>query len=125
MREIVVRSLTSGNRLNRDCLVTEFMRQAGSLTKVVRRCTYHIESRMTVPSIGDSILAARRLDPHPPRQVYVTKDINPDTGGEQVTYKVLGHLYVVMERDVFCIGYRHILSMDIEATEPSCETLVY
>ena len=34
-------------------------------------------------------------------------------------YKVLGHLYVVWGRDVFCIGYRHILSMDIEA--PDCE----
>lgn len=121
MRQIVVRSLTSENRLNRDCLVTEFMRQAGSLTKVVRRCTYHVDSRIAVPSTGDSILFAKHLDPHPPRQVYVSKDINPGTGNEEVTYKVLGHFYVVMEHDVFCIGYRHILSMAVESTESSCE----
>ena len=119
-REILVRSLTSNDRLNRDCLVTEIMRQGELITKVIRRCTYRIESRTTVPAMEDSVRFAQRLDPHPPRQVYVTKDFDPETGRERVTYKVLGYLYAVMNREVVCIGYRHVLTMAVDAPE-SCE----
>ena len=119
-REILVRSLTSNDRLNRDCLVTEVMRQGETMTKVIRRCTYHVESRITVPVLEDSIKWAQRLDPLPGRQVYVTKEFDPDTGRERVTYKVLGYLYAVMNREVVCIGYRHVLTMAVDAPD-ACE----
>lgn len=115
MREIVVKSLTSDNWLNRDCCVTETMRQGDIVTRVMRRCTYKIESRVTVPTTDDSINWAHAIDPQPPRQVHVLKDIDPETGHERVSYKVLGRFYVVVDRDVFCIGYRHILSMAVDA----------
>lgn len=121
MREIVVRSLTSTDRLNRDCLVTETLSQGEAVTTVMRRCTYHVESRITVPALGDSIRWAMRLDPHPPRQVFVTKEFDPELGGERVTYKVLGFFYVVMDRDVVCVGYRHVLSMAVDAPDTPCE----
>jgi hypothetical protein len=54
--------------------------------------------------------------------VYVAKDIDPETGDERVTYKVLGYLYAVMEREVLCIGFRHVLSMAVESSESSCES---
>ena len=117
MRKILVRNLTSHDRLNRDCLVTEVMRQGECTTTVVRRCTYQVTSHTVLPTTEDSIGWARNLDPHPPRKVYVTKDLNPDTGGERVVYKVLGHLYVVWDRTVFCVNYRHTLSMDIDTDE--------
>ena len=113
MREILVRNLTSTDWLRRDCVVSERLQQGDYTTKIVRRCTYRVESQTALPSTGDSIPWAQNLDPLPARQVYVTKDCDPDTGGEQVVYKVLGHFYVVWDRIVFCIGYRHILSMDI------------
>jgi len=122
MREILVRSLTSGDRLNRDCLVTEVMRQAECLTTVTRRCTYHVASRVTVPSTDDSIRWAKSLDPLTPRQVYVTKDLDPDTGRERVTYKVLGHFYVVLGREVFGVNYRHVLSMAVEERVTFCDS---
>lgn len=113
MREIVVRNLTSSDWLKRDCVVSEHMQEGDFHTDVVRRCTYRVESQTTLASTRDSIQWAHNLDPVAPRQVYVTKDVNPETGAERVVYKVLGHFYVVMERSVFCIGYRHILAMDI------------
>jgi len=116
MREILVRNLTSTDWLKRDCVVTELMQQGDYATRVIRRCTYRVESQTVLPSTRDSIPWARNLDPLPPRQVFVTKDLDPDTGGERVVYKVLGHFYVVWGRAVFCVGYRHILSMDIEAS---------
>ena len=121
MRDIVVRSLTSNDWLKRDCLVTERLCQGDTITTVARRCTYRVESRVTMPSgsMEDSVRWARTIDPVPPRQVYVTKDFNPDTGQEQVTYKVLGHLYVIFNQDAFCIGYRHTLTM---AVTPSFES---
>ena len=112
-REICIRNLTSSDWLRRDCVVTEEMHQAGYMTKVIRRCTYHVESQATLPSLTDSATWATHLDPLPPRQVFVTKDLDPQTGDEQICYKVLGHLYVVWDHAVFCIGYRHILSMAI------------
>lgn len=121
MREILVRNLTSTNRLNRDCLVTEVLRQEEVVTTVVRRCTYRVASKITVPSTHDSIHWAHSLDPHPARQVYVTKHLAPDTGDERVTYKVLGHFYIVLDREIFCIVYRHILSMAVEATDACCD----
>jgi hypothetical protein len=84
----------------------------------MRRCTYNVESQTTLPATSDSVRWAHNLDPHPPRQVFVTKDLDPETGGERVVYKVLGHFYVVWGRVVFCVGYRHILSMDIDGGEP-------
>ena len=117
MREILVRNLTSSDWLKRDCVVSELMQQGDYATRVMRRCTYHVESRVAVPSTDDSIQWARTLDPLPPRQVYVTKDLDPDTGDEQVTYKVLGHFYVVLGREVFCVGYRHVLSMVVQTSE--------
>ena len=117
MREIRVRNLTSSDWLTRDCVVSERMQQGDYATQVTRRCTYRVESKIMLPSTRDSIPWAQNLDPVPPRQVFVTKDLDPNTGGERVTYKVLGHFYVVLEREVFCIGYRHILAMDIEAHE--------
>ena len=116
MREILVRNLTSTDWLKRDCVVTELMRQGDYATLVIRRCTYRVESQTALPSTHDSIPWAQNLDPLPPRQVFVTKDLDPDTGGERVVYKVLGHFYVVWGRSVFCIGYRHILAMDIDAS---------
>lgn len=118
MREILVRNLTSSDWLKRDCVVTEQMRQGDYTTRVVRRCTYNVESQTTLASTRDSIQWAQNLDPQSPRQVFVTKDLDPDTGGERVIYKVLGHFYVVWGREVFCVRYRHILSMDIEAEGP-------
>ena len=114
MREIVVRSLTSGDMLNRDCCVVELAQQAGCMTRIIRRCTYRVESRVLVPSTPDCISWAQTLDPQPPRQVYVTKDLDPDTGRERVTYKVLGHFYVVLDCEIFCVGYRHVLTMAVE-----------
>ena len=118
MRQIRVRNLTSADWLKRDCVVSERMQQGDYTTKVVRRCTYHVESQTVLPSMDDSIPWAHNLDPQPPRQVFVTKDIDPNSGGERVVYKVLGHLYVVLERSIFCIGYRHVLAMDIETPDP-------
>ena len=115
MRKISVRNLTSTDWLKRDCVVTERVQQGDYQTRVVRRCTYRVESQSSLPSTCDSIQWAHNLDPLPPRQVFVTKDINPETGAERVIYKVLGHFYVVMKSEVFCIGYRHVLSMTIEA----------
>lgn len=115
MREIRVKNLTSIDRLQRDCTVTERLDQGPFATTVVRRCTYRVKSRITLPSTEDSMRWAQNLDPLTPRQVYVTKDIDPDTGAERVVYKVLGHFYVVWGIEVLCIGYRHILSMRIEA----------
>ena len=121
MRQIIVRSQTSNNWLNRDCLVTETMRHGDCVSMVRRRCTYRVASRVTVPSTLDAMRWARNIDPRPPRQVYVTKGLHPETGAEQITYKILGHFYVVLDRDVFCVAYRHILSMTVEPTEVSCE----
>lgn len=122
MREIVVRNLTSTDWLKRDCVVTEQMQQGDYTTNVIRRCTYHVESQTALPSTDDSIQWAHNLDPLPPRQVFVTKDLDPDTGAEQVVYKVLGHFYVVWNRVVFCVGYRHLLSMDVGAPTPFSDT---
>ena len=98
------------------------MRQGEAVTTVTRRCPYRVESRITVPSARDSIHWANTLDPPPPRQVYVTKDLDPVTGSERVLYKVLGHFYVVLDCDVFCIGYRHILSMAVEPPDTFCDS---
>ena len=68
-----------------------------------------------LPATGDSINWAHNLDPLPPRQVFVTKDLDPDTGGERVSYNVLGHFYVVWGREVFCVAYRHLLAMDVDS----------
>jgi hypothetical protein len=122
MREILVRSLTSGDRLNRDCVVTEVMQQGDYVTTVTRRCTYHVESCVTVPSTPDSIRWAQTLDPRTPRQVYVTKDLEPETGRERVTYKVLGHFYVVLDREIFCVNFRHILSMVVNTAQEFCDS---
>src|SRR3989338_1268352 len=122
MREILVRNLTSPDWLKRDCVVTERMAQGDYATKVIRRCTYRVDSRTALPSTHDSVHWAQSLDPLPPRQVFVTKDLDPDTGGERVVYKVLGHFYVVWGRSVFCVGYRHILAMNIEAEEPPLDS---
>lgn len=124
MRQILVRNLTSPDQLKRDCVVTELMRHGDYATKVIRRCTYRVESQTALPSTADSIPWAQNLDPLPPRQVFVTKDLDPQTGGERVVYKVLGHFYVVWGHAVFCVGYRHILSMDIDAEQsvPDSET---
>ena len=115
MREIVVRNLTSSDWLKRDCLVTELMQQGDYATKVTRRCTYRVKSRTAFAAISDSIPWAKNIDPLPPRQVFVTKDLDPDTGGERVIYKVLGHFYVVWGREAICVAYRHILAMDVDA----------
>ena len=122
MREIRVRNLTSPDWLKRDCVVSELMQQGDYATRVVRRCTYHIESKTTLPSTSDSIPWALNLDPLPPRQVFVSKNLDPETGDEQVIYKVLGHFYVVLERTVFCVGYRHILSMDVDTADTFSES---
>ena len=115
MRDILVRNLTSQNFLRRDCVITELMQQGDAATRITRRCTYRVDASTTLPALADSVQWARNLDPVPPRQVYVTKDLDPVTGGERVVYKVLGHLYVVWERSVFCVSYRHILAMDVDA----------
>jgi hypothetical protein len=117
VREISVRSLTSSDRLHRDCLVTERLRQGPLTTKVTRRCTYRIDGRITLPSLADAVQWAKALDPRAPRQVYVTKELDPTCGEEQVTYKVLGYFYVVQEREVICVSYRHVLSMEVEAPQ--------
>ncbi len=117
MREILVRNLTSSDWMKRDCLITENVQQGDYSTKVFRRCTYKVESQTMLPTLADSVKWAQNLDPTPPRQVFITKDLNPDSGGERVVYKVLGHFYVVLDRSVFCVGYRHILSMDVEPDE--------
>ena len=120
MRDIIVRNLTSHDLRNRDCLVREVMRQGDLVSTVIRRCTYHVESRATVVSMDDSVRWAQTIDPIPPRQVYVTKDMDPDTGQERVVYKILGYLYAVAKNEIYCIGYRHILEMTVQPDDNEC-----
>lgn len=118
MREIQVRRLTSENWRQRDSLITERMNFGQYSTKVVRRCTYRIESETPLACTEDSInWANSHIEPKAPRRVFVKKDIDPDTGMERVVYKVLGHIYAVCDRVIFRVGYRHILSMDVEGTD--------
>ena len=84
MREIVVRNLTSSDWLKRDCIVSELINQGDYQTKVIRRCTYRVESQTELPSTEDSIRWAQNIDPIAPRQVYVTKDLNPEIGRAHV-----------------------------------------
>lgn len=123
MRKILVRNLTSNDWLKRDCVVTELVQQGDFATRIIRRCTYRVESQTPLPSTSDSMeWAQRTLDPLPSRQVFVTKDLDPETGSERVVYKVLGHFYVVWGRDVLCVGYRHILAMDVDSAEDLPDT---
>ena len=123
MRDIIVRNLTSHDLRNRDCLVREVMRQGDLVSTVIRRCTYHVELRATVVSMDDSVRWAQTIDPVPSRQVYVTKDMDPDTGQERVVYKILGYLYAVAKNEIYCIGYRHILEMTVQPDDhESCES---
>ena len=122
MREVLVRSLTSPNRFNRDCWVTEVLREDGLMTTVSRRCTYRVDACVTVPSTRDTIRWAQALDPMPPRQVYVRKAMDPLVGGERVIYKVHGHFYVVWDRQIFCVSYRHVLSMAVQNSTAFPET---
>ena len=55
MREILVRNLTSDDWLKRDCVVSELMQQGDYATRVLRRCTYRVESKTVLPSTEDSI----------------------------------------------------------------------
>ena len=115
MREILVRNLTSADQLKRDCVISELMRQGDAVTRVLRRCTYRVESQTALPSTSDSATWAQNLDPLPPRRVFVTKALDPADGSERVIYKVLGHFYVVWGQVVFCVAYRHLLSMNVGA----------
>ncbi|HEX9780295.1 MAG TPA: hypothetical protein VGB20_03690 [bacterium] len=115
MREIVVRNLTSGDWRKRDCVITERLAQGTVTTTVVRRCTYRVEAETILPCMEDSVAWAQRLDPAPPREVFVRKHADPETGGERVIYKVRGHFYVVWGDAVYRVGYRHVLVMDVGA----------
>ena len=117
MREIIVRNLTSGDNLKRDCTVTERIDQGPFVTTVVRRCTYRVESQKALSSNADSIPWALSLDPLPPREVHVTKDHAPDTDAERIVYQVSGHFYVVLDSVVYCVGYRHSLAMNVAAED--------
>ena len=119
MRQITVRNLTSEDWLQRDCLVTERIREGDATTQVTRRCTYRVESRTPLPSLSDTINWARNLDPLPPRKVFVTRDVDPESGGERVVYKVVGHLYIVWGCEVVCVGYRHLLAMHVDPPSDS------
>lgn len=59
--------IESSDRLKHDCIVTELMRQRDYTTKVIQRCTYHVESQTALPSTHDSVQWARNLDPLSPR----------------------------------------------------------
>ncbi len=118
MREIQVRRLTSQDWRQRDSLITERMNFGQYSTKVVRRCTYKVETETALACTEDSIeWASSHIEPTAPRRVFVKKDVDPDTGMEKVVYKVLGHIYAVHDKVIFRVGFRHILSMDVEGTD--------
>jgi hypothetical protein len=114
MRAIRVRHLTSQDWTQRDSVVQERIQQGDYSTTVVRRCTYRIASQTVLPSQEDVVKWAQNIDPVIPRRVFVRKAVDPESGRERVDYKVIGHLYAVLESTVFCISYRHVLSMDVE-----------
>lgn len=118
MREIVVKSKTSEDGKRRDCLVTERMELQGYVTRISRRCTYQVVREASLPSLQDCIRWSKnRLSPRYPRHVFVTKEVDATSGRENVTYKVLGHLYAILNCEIFNIGYRHVLSMKVTSRE--------
>lgn len=113
-RLIQFKCLTSHDRKQRDVTVEEKLRNALFQTKIVRRCTYAVSRQVSVSSYDDcAIWAKTTFNTTTPRQVFVTKKIHPATGAEDIVYKVLGHFYSVLDKTIYKVQYRHLLSMRI------------
>lgn len=109
MREILVNveDLSNSRRVD----VGEFIASDKAVTCVNRACIYSVLRQISIPNLNYCIQWAQSsLPPPAQREIFLIKDYDK---GQSIEYRVVGCFYVVINLDIFEIGYDHKMKLNV------------
>ena len=108
MREVQFKELCSRNTRKKDIFLKDVFEKDGIMTKTERRCLYFLKEAIHLEKPED---LQKWLDSQSPsknpakRHFHILKEHNDSIGEDKIICKILGTIYVVVEKRVYTIVF--------------------
>ena len=116
MREIMIKTSTSGNHHRKNLSIVEMIDQDGVVARAEKKFSYYVSEQS--PFLDEDKLknwADIQAQSHhkKDRHVSIRKVLDPKTGMGQMIYRVIGSFYVVQNLHVFAVVFMHSIKFDM------------
>ncbi len=117
MREICIRTTTSGNHKRKNLSIVEVINQGGIVARAEKRFSYYVSEQQNAFKDPENLQAWFNLQAQSyhkkDRHVSIRKTIDPKSGAGQMIYRVIGSFYVVQDLHVFAVVFMHSIKFDM------------
>ena len=116
MRKILFKNLTGGNNKKRDFSICEIVEKDGIVVKTEQRCVYFIRGKTHLKhhhDLQELKAIKKRKGVWRKKHFYITRSYNARAGENELTCKVAGTLYIIVEQDVFYVTFIHSFKMNM------------
>ena len=120
MREIEIKTTTSGNHHRKNLSIVEMIDKDGMHARAEKKFAYyvaeqnHIQDPKKLKDWMDSqALEYQKKDRH----VSIKKIFDPKTGVGRMIYRVIGSFYVVQDLHIFAVVFMHSIKFDLLSGE--------
>jgi hypothetical protein len=116
MREISIKTTTSGNHKRKNLSIVEIIDQEGFVARAEKKYSYYVSEQNHLSDTQDlKSLAELQNQQYQKknRHVSIRKCFDAKTGVGQMIYRVIGCFYIVQDLHVFAVVFMHSIKFDM------------
>ena len=116
MRDILIRTTTSGNHKRKNLCIVETLDQKGFTARAEKKYAYYVSetSPFKDPEEMKTWMNVQSQTYHKKdRHVSIRKIYDGKTGVGQMIYRVIGSFYVVQDLHIFAVVFMHSIKFDM------------
>ena len=116
MREIIIKTTTSGNHKRKNLSIVELIDQDGFVARAEKRFSYYVSEQnlfQDPENIKSWMQSTNQPYQKKDRHVSISKIFDPKTGMGQMVYRVIGSFYVVQDLHIFAVVFMHSIRFDM------------
>lgn len=116
MREIFIKTTTSGNHKRKNLAITEIINQDGFTARAEKKYAYYVSEQNSVndpEEFKDWMASQAQGYQKKNRHVSIRKTYDCKTGVGQMIYRVIGSFYVIQNLHIFAVVFMHSIKFDM------------
>ena len=116
MREIFIKTSTSGNHKRKNLSITEIINQDGFTAKAEKKYAYYVSEQNPVndpEELKHWMASQTQSYQKKNRHVSIRKTYDVKTGVGQMIYRVIGSFYVIQNLHIFAVVFMHSIKFDM------------
>lgn len=120
MREVMIKSSTSGNHKRKNLSIVEIIDMEGFVAKAEKKYVYYVSEQDEIQDpeqlkywMNTQSESQQKKDRH----VTIRKIFDQKTGIGQMLYRVIGSFYVVQDLHIFAVVFMHSIKYDMVSSQ--------